>query len=296
MWLRLLSCWRIMASEVRREDWSFEREDITLKGNVWHPKEWYGSVVLFLHGFMANRFAFAKYARHLAGEGYLCIAYDARAHGKTGGQVDIPAMVDDVGAIVDSLYFEHDAKAVGLMGHSMGGWVSTMAAADCTGINAVVSLAGASNPVEDVTRTGKPIHHLLKIGYSLYDLLEEKDKDIEIPVKSMALIGAIKETLMGEDVDPKHLRLNDASFVNIFAGFQDPPNALEYAPRVEVPFLSFHGTDDVLVPIEAGYELYEAVSSEDKDWVSFDGEGHTIPFTKYEEISQKTLDFFEKWL
>lgn len=285
-----------MKLSVKREQWSFEREDCTLEGTLWKPEIQNGSAVVLLHGFAGNRYDLSKYARRLAEEGYLCIAYDARGHGRTGGQFRTQPMVDDLSAVVESLYFEHGMKAAGTIGHSMGGWISTMAAADCPGIGAVALLSGAVDPLNDFWRTPLPIQPFIRMGYKFIEHMEERDKDVAMPVKLIALIGGLRESLSGNKETAKHPRLMESSLLNIFKEFRDPPDAKEYAPRIDIPFLSYHGTKDELVPVDAAQALYEAAGCDAKELVVVEKGNHNMYHSHYKDIAPRILEFFDKWL
>lgn len=285
-----------MKSGVRRGEWSFERDGCTLDGTLWTPRQQNGAAVVLLHGFSGNRYDLARYARDLAEEGYLCIAYDARGHGKTGGKLSIRPMIDDLGAVVESLYFEHGMKAVGAIGHSMGGWIAAMAAADCPGISALTLLSGAVDPLNDFWDIQLPIAPFIKMGYMLIDHMEEHDKDLATPAKLLALIGGLRQSLYGNKDTARHPRLIDSSLVSLFDEFRNPPDAKDYAPRIEVPFLSYHGTRDELVPLCAAQALYEAVAGEVKELVLVERGNHHMYHSSYKEIFPGILEFFGKWL
>ncbi len=286
-----------MKSGIERQPWACEREDCTLEGTLWVPEKQNGSAVVLLHGFSGNRYDLARYARNLAEHGYLCICYDARGHGKTGGQLSIRPIVDDLSAVVESLYSEHGMEAVGTIGHSMGGWVSTIAAADCPGINAVVLLSGGVDPLNDLWNALRPIRPFIKMGYKLIEHMDKRDKDVAMPTKLLALTGGRRQSRMGNtEYATNHPRLTDSSMMNILKEFRNPPNAMDYALRIDVPFLSYHGTKDELVPLPAAQALYDAVASDEKEFVLVEKGNHHICLSHHDEIAPRILEFFDKWL
>ncbi len=51
--------------------------------------------------------------------------------------------------------------------------------------------------------------------------------------------------------------------------------SIEHAPNVRQPLLVLHGTEDRVVPIELGLELFEALGSTEKTFQRIEGSGHT---------------------
>lgn len=270
-----------MKSAVELQPWSFKRNDCTLEGLFWKPRKWHGSAVVLLHGFARNRYNLAKYAQNLAEQGYLCIAYDARGHGMTGGLLDTKAMIDDIGAVVESLYFDHGAKAVGLLGHSMGGWVSTIAAAEHDGIDAVALLSGAVDPIDDLKHSS-----LAHFGGTLLERLDDRGTGMRVPKFLKA------NPPDGEEVP----YLTDLNLARMYRVFKEAPDARLYAPRITLPFFSVHGTRDELVPYAAAENLYEVIASEDKEIIRVEKAKHQLHRTQYARFAPRVLEFFDKWL
>jgi non-heme chloroperoxidase len=79
-----------------------------------------GSPIFFSHGWPLNADSWDRQLFYLASQGFRCVAYDRRGHGRSeqtweGNNVDTWA--DDIGQIIDHL----DLKGLTLVGHSTGG-------------------------------------------------------------------------------------------------------------------------------------------------------------------------------
>jgi pimeloyl-ACP methyl ester carboxylesterase len=101
---------------------------VTLAGDSWGPVD--GRLVLLLHGGGQTRHAWKGTARVLGNAGYRAIAYDARGHGDSDwasdGRYGTDAMVADLKMIVAQLGDDHPV----LVGASVGGGVSLVAAGE----------------------------------------------------------------------------------------------------------------------------------------------------------------------
>jgi pimeloyl-ACP methyl ester carboxylesterase len=89
-----------------------------------HPQ---GSTVLILHGWLDHAGAWSKVAEHLAARGHHVIIPDQRGHGKSehapaSSHYHFADYVADVMALID----HQGIKRFSLIGHSMGGTVSTI--------------------------------------------------------------------------------------------------------------------------------------------------------------------------
>lgn len=94
-----------------------------------------------LHGFGSCRANHGGYAARLAAAGINTLALDLRGHGDSGGTADV-GMVDDVIAALDWLAAE-GARALGVRGSSLGGFLALHAAVRHIGVRAVAAICPA---------------------------------------------------------------------------------------------------------------------------------------------------------
>jgi pimeloyl-ACP methyl ester carboxylesterase len=96
---------------------SFRYEGHTVRGRVWLPAEPPTKKVLIAHGFESSSQVFEDYIAALLDKGYEVLAFDAPAHGRSGGRrVTLPKYVG-VLRIIEQDYGPFDAY----IGHSLGG-------------------------------------------------------------------------------------------------------------------------------------------------------------------------------
>jgi len=73
-------------------------------------------------------------------------------------------------------------------------------------------------------------------------------------------------------------------------------NPVTYAPRLQLPFLSLHGTADPVIPLAEGQKLYAAVGSKNKEFWPLPGEGHIAAFAAEDSPWQRPfIEFICKY-
>lgn len=102
--------------------------------------------VVLAHMFPTDRTSWAELGSLLADRGYRSLAFDFRGYGGSGGERDIPEIWRDVLAATDALR-ERGARRIVLVGASMGGTASLIAAAR-TEVQGVITLSAAGTFME----------------------------------------------------------------------------------------------------------------------------------------------------
>ena len=96
---------------------SFKYEGHTIRGRVWLPPSPPTKKALIAHGFESSSQAFEAYIAALLDKGYEVVAFDAPAHGRSGGRrVTLPKYVG-VLRVIEQNYGPFN----GYIGHSLGG-------------------------------------------------------------------------------------------------------------------------------------------------------------------------------
>jgi pimeloyl-ACP methyl ester carboxylesterase len=96
---------------------SFRYEGHTVRGRVWLPAEPPTKKILIAHGFESSSLAFEDYIAVLLEKGYEVVAFDAPAHGHSGGRrVTLPKYIG-VLRLIEQDYGPFHAY----LGHSLGG-------------------------------------------------------------------------------------------------------------------------------------------------------------------------------
>ena len=105
--------------------------------SAWYTPPRNGAVILLAHGYGDNRPEWVH--ELLAKKGYGVLAWDARAHGESDGEISTIGYLEvlDVKAALKYVLAQLDVKHVGAWGGSMGGATLIRAAADFPEIEAV---------------------------------------------------------------------------------------------------------------------------------------------------------------
>lgn len=107
--------------------------------------------IVIAHGWSSNAAKLFRTAKHMSHEGFSVLLYDARAHGASDwdGPMTVFRLSEDVVAAVSYLCTREDVDPdrIGVLGHSMGGSASLLAASRDGRIRAVVSCAAPSDTV-----------------------------------------------------------------------------------------------------------------------------------------------------
>ncbi len=121
----------------------------TVPATVYEPTGTTGPLplVVISPGFQMARTQYASYAEHLASWGFVAVLCD---YADQGFFADHQALADDVSSVIDWALANRtiDSAKIATAGHSLGGDISTLAAADDNRIAAVVGWdpVDASNP------------------------------------------------------------------------------------------------------------------------------------------------------
>ena len=213
---------------------------------------------------------FAVIADRLTQAGYAVLRVDDRGVGGTGGSTpDATAalLVQDAAAGVAFLRARDDIGAVGLIGHSEGGMIGPMLAAQDDGIAFVIMLAGPGISSRDILlaqgrtgyeaagATGPVLEDLLVLHAAALDAVGAEPDVIAAAVRALleaqlALVGQA----MREEQLAAHLAVFQSPWFESFVGI-DPA---DYLPAVQAPVLAVIGELDFQVPPSSNLPALQA--------------------------------------
>ena len=145
-------------TKVIEKELTYDVDNVTISGTLTIPKseEPVPLVILISGSFADNRDAemygfkpFKEIADHLASKGIAVFRYDDRGVGKSTGkhtyQYEIKELRNDVIAAIEVLKKNDkiNKQQIGLIGHSLGGMISSMIASENEDITFIISLAGS---------------------------------------------------------------------------------------------------------------------------------------------------------
>jgi pimeloyl-ACP methyl ester carboxylesterase len=293
------------AVETREEKVRFYSEGVEMAGLVYHePRQGRRPGIVVCHGFGGLKEGTPpNIARRLASLGYVCLTFDYRGFGGSGGPAGrlIPAeQIEDIRNALCYLESRPDVDPVrlGLYGTSFGGGhVASVAAVDDR-----VKCLVATVSVTDGEAWLRAMHPY----WAFLELLERAAEDR----RRRALTGH------GERVDRFQIMAADpktrAFYDPILAANpqQNVPLTLETveammshrpvaaAGRMRAPALFIAAEADVLVPPEQTYQIYEHCGSGAKALVRLPGADHFSVYVgeTFETVIRHTGEWFQRHL
>ncbi len=125
---------------------TFDGSEGTIFYRVWEP-ETARRIVMLVHGYAEHSNRYAHVAAALAADGAAVYAEDHIGHGRSGGEraliVDFEHVVDDLDTLADRARADHPGLPIIMLGHSMGGLLSSRFAQRHPGVLAGLVLCGA---------------------------------------------------------------------------------------------------------------------------------------------------------
>lgn len=187
-------------------------------------------------------------AEKLAEQGIATLRYGKRGVGKnqtaTIPEKDIRfnQFVKDAKAWVELLEKDNQFSEVGIIGHSQGSLVG-MLAAQKTGVDAFVSVAGAGRSIDNV----------------LYDQLKEKLPE-NLQKESKTILEKLKKGEHVEDMSKELQRVFRPSVQSFLSSWMQY-NPAEEIKKLDIPVLIVNGKRDLQVSVSEAKILYEAKSA-----------------------------------
>ena len=256
-----------------QEEVRFRNGDVTLMGTLLMPptKGRHPAVVLIHGSSTPSRNDFRFYGDLFARRGVAALIYDKRdVGGDLGGasRVDMRDLAGDSLAAVALLKARTDInpRQIGLWGHSQGGWVAPIAAAQTSDVAFVISFSGPGVTYAELNQYADG-RRLRALGFSGAEIQQEAQAQSR--VDEYVRRGGDKETLqtfldqVGRKPWASHTTLprRVPSEAEIHSWLQwrnldlDP---ISYWERIHVPVLAMFGERDDVVPVEASATRIEA--------------------------------------
>jgi alpha-beta hydrolase superfamily lysophospholipase len=238
---------------------------------AWIPGEPVRAVVVVVHGLHEHSARYTDFGTRLAATGIAVYAADHRGHGKSDGQranIERIALIQaDLGSFVHFAAERHPGLAVFMVGHSLGGLIALRYAIDC-GADVLAGLV-LSGPAVTATAGSALTRRLAGVLSALVPNLGVAD------LRADQKISRDPEVIRAYREDPLVYRgrIKARSGAEIMAAMQSLPAAL---PRLSMPLLILHGTEDQISPPAAATMVHEAVSSPDKTLRRYPGLYHEV--------------------
>ncbi|XP_021502557.1 monoglyceride lipase isoform X4 [Meriones unguiculatus] len=256
----------------------------------WKPSGTPKALIFVSHGAGEHCGRYDELAQMLKGLDMLVFAHDHVGHGQSEGErmvvSDFQVFVRDVLQHVDTVQKDYPEVPVFLLGHSMGGAISILAAAERpTHFSGMVLISPLvlANPESAST---------LKV-------LAAKVLNLVLPNMSLGRIDSSvlsrnKSEVDQYDSDPLICRAG----VKVCFGIQlmNAVSRVERAmPKLTLPFLLLQGSADRLCDSKGAYLLMESSRSQDKTLKMYEGAYHVL-HKELPEVTNSVLHEINTWV
>ncbi|XP_064218176.1 monoglyceride lipase isoform X3 [Aotus nancymaae] len=277
----------------------------------WKPTGTPKALIFVSHGAGEHCGRYDELAQMLKGLDLLVFAHDHVGHGQSEGErmvvSDFHVFIRDVLQHVDSVQKDYPGLPVFLLGHSMGGAIAILTAAERPGHFAgmvLISPLVLANP-ESAT-TFKDYPRILK------DLMEKVSRTLSfwIPIPFWVLaakvlnlvlpnlsLGPIDSSVLSRNKTEVDIYNSDPLIcragLKVCFGIQllNAVSRVERAlPKLTVPFLLLQGSADRLCDSKGAYLLMESAKSQDKTLKIYEGAYHVL----HKELPEVTNSVFHE--
>ncbi|MCB9620135.1 MAG: alpha/beta hydrolase [Sandaracinus sp.] len=264
---------------------------------TWTP-ELPKATLLLAHGFLDLAWSWKPVAERLASEGYRCVAWDWRGHGETehvgaGGYYHFPDYVLDLA----ELFPQVAEGTTHLLGHSMGGTVSTMfAALRGEALSSLTLVEGIGPPPWPFERTAEKFEAWLDGMAKLRAKEERPMADLDAAVSRMRVQNPRLDDEFGRFLADKSTRPTEGGLVWRFDRRHRTTSPMpfrtelfsEFLRRVPVPVLYVAGEKGFRLPDEDARLALVPTSVKTHEIA---GAGHMLHREEPEALCRAWLEF-----
>jgi non-heme chloroperoxidase len=252
-----------------------------------------GRPIVLIHGFPLSGRAWERQERALLAAGYRVITYDRRGFGKSSQPV-AGYDYDTFAADLDQLLTTLDLQDVSLAGHSMGGGeiARYLARYGSARIRKAVIVSGVPPFLlqTDQTPQGVPQEVFDQIAAGL--TADRAAYFTEWNKNFFNLDTTLGKLISAEAVqDNWNLAVSASPAGTIACVATWTTDFRADLPKIDIPVLILHGTEDRILPIEAtGPRTHELIPG--SEFVPIQGAGHGLCWTHADDVNAELLRFF----
>jgi acylglycerol lipase len=242
---------------------------------AWAPQDPARAVVVIVHGLHEHSGRYAHVGARLAAAGFAAYAADHCGHGRSDGRrANIERMallVADLSAFVQFAHQRHPHLPIFMVGHSLGGLIALHYATEPRATESGSLLAGLvlSGPAVQASAGSALQRRLAGVLSAL------------VPNLGVVAVGADQKISRDPEMVRAYLadplvyrgKLKARTGAEILATMQSLPARL---PRLSLPLLLLHGTEDQICPPAGSAMVHDTASSPDKTLCQYPGLYHEV--------------------
>ncbi|MEM7092571.1 MAG: lysophospholipase [Actinomycetota bacterium] len=240
---------------------SFAGSRGTVHYERWQPDGAATCIVVLVHGYAEYAARYAHVAARLTAEGAAVYGQDHMGHGHSEGEraliTDFAEVVADLRRLVDLAVVDHPDVPVVMIGHSMGGLLTSRFAQDYPSDLAGIGLLGAVIGDWHWARDALALPELPEATTDFSGMSRDAAEVELYATDPLIYRGRYKRPLLEAEMIALDL-------------FQ------EHVDRLTMPVLFCHGDDDPFVDYRTSLEAVESMPSEDKTICVYEGARHEL--------------------
>jgi acylglycerol lipase len=276
----------------RRTEWTFEGAGrLKLQAQCWEPEENTRAVVALVHGISEHSGRYGTLVDHLTNAGFAVCSFDHRGHGRSPGKRghinEWSEYREDVRAFLEEVRQKVPGKKRFLFGHSLGALI--VAEYNLHHWHGIAGLILSGIPLKP-TGSAKP--HLVAIAKLLSRIWPTLTLRLGVDGAKLSRDPAIARAY---ETDP--LVHHKASTQFGAEALRAIDRVRERAGDIRLPVLIIHGGNDQVNSVEGSKELFENVSSVDKEIRIYpDGAHEPHNDTDREQVARDVEDWLSRHL
>lgn len=254
---------------------------------AWLPDGDCKAAIIIVHGLGEHSGRYGNVVNYLVPLGYAIYGFDLPGHGKSEGDREFVRGFEDYTETLmmyrDKVKAWHPGKPIFLVGHSMGGLITTYYLLDHSSdfSGAVISAPAITVP-ENITKVTIMVSKVLSKIAPKLGMMQLDANDIS------------RDTQVVQDYLDDPLVFNGKTPVRLMTEMLKGMLRInEEVEKITVPFIAVQGSEDKLANPEGAKMLYERAGSKDKTLKIYDGLYHEV-FNEPER--DQVLGDVEAWL
>lgn len=236
----------------------------------WQPGDEPKAVLILVHGLAEHSNRYVGIANYFTEQGYAVYALDHEGHGHSQGLRGYINSFDDFLTTLDqylnNIANQHPGKKLFLVGHSMGGVISSAYLLEHQQKLAGCILSGAA------LATGDVISPVQKVVLNTLSKVLPKLPVLQLEANDVCHDPAVVEAYKN---DP-HVFTGKIRVRLITEILRTADRVLKNAANISLPMLILHGGDDKMASPSGSEKLYAGISSSDKTLKIYPGLYHEI--------------------
>ncbi len=257
----------------------------------WRPAGEARAAVLLVHGYAEHSGRYQHVAAYLTGQGCAVHAMDLRGHGRSEGRKgyigSYQTLLEDLGGYFRTVRAERAGQAHFVLGHSVGGALALLFAAQHQEeLSGVIASAAALS-------AGEAIPAYLIAAVRLLSRVAPRLPLIPLEAGTISKDPAVQAAY---DADPLNYRgrVYARTGAQLLALAEAARRAI---PQISIPALVLHGGADSLIDPGGTEEIYGLLGSVDKTCRIYEGLCHEIfNEPEREEVLREVVDWLAGWL